>query len=211
MAYIIDETYFIRELGIPNLTEVDVSATANPFSYWIDTEARQLLKLALGFELFTDFDSNVVGGVYVPGVTKWDNLVNGVTYTYKGSTYRFQGLVFTEGTVPRSMLANYVWAKWFKFYMSQLTGMGEQYGSAANSFISNGAPREAKVWNDCVQMYNGDINLWEIFSGVEIDDSLFETFQNTYFVSLTKFLLHNETDYPDAAMIYLNYKNRFSI
>jgi hypothetical protein len=211
MAYLIDDTYFVRELITPNNGEVDVSDTNNPFSFWIDTEARQLLKLALGLELFTDFDSNVTAGVYVPGVTKWDNLVNGVTYTYKGSTYRFEGLLYTEGAVPKSLLANYTWAKWFPTYMSQLTGMGERVGSAANSFIANGAARQAKIWNQAVSMYNGDTSLWEIFSGIDVDSSLVETFQNTYYVSLTKFLLQNEDDYPNPAVIYLMKKNRFSI
>lgn len=208
MAYIIDETYFIRELLIPNESEIDVSSTANPFSNWIDTESRLMLKNALGFVLFADFDTNIdVNGMYVPGVTKWDNLVNGVTYTFKGDTYRFEGLILTEGTVKRSMLAYYVYAKWLPYFMSQLTGMGEQHGSTVNSIISDAGPRQSKAWNNFTSLYNGDVSIWQIVSGINVE----RIHQNNRFSSLLKFLLHNETDYPEAALIVERSKNRFSI
>ena len=207
MAYVIDETYFIRELVIPTTTEVDVSNTANPFSNWIDTEARRMLEGALGFTLFTDFDNNVTAGVYQPGVTKWDNLVTGVTYTFEGNSYRFQGLTFTDGSVPRSMMAYYVWSKWFTFFVEQVTGMGPRVGAAANSFVSKGSAMQAKNWNSFENLYNGDVGIWQIVSGISFDSEV----QNTRFVSLLKFLLHNEDDYPDAALIVHRLKNMFSI
>ncbi len=207
MAYIIDESYFIRELVIPNTSEVDVGDTLNPFSNWIDTEARLMLQGALGFELFKDFDTNVTNGVYVPGVTKWDNLVDGVEYTFDGIIYRFPGLIFVDGTVKRSMMAYYVFSKWFTYHMSQVGGMGEQTGESANSMIANGAVRQSKAWNNFARLYNGDTNIWQIVSGISFDSE----FQNTHFVSLLKFLLHNEDDYPDAALIVERPKNRFSI
>lgn len=207
MAYIIDESYFIRELVIPNTSEVDVADTLNPFSNWIDTEARLMLQGALGFELFKDFDTNVTNGVYVPGVTKWDNLVNGVEYTFDGTLYSFRGLIFVDGTVKRSMMAYYVFARWFTYHMSQVGGMGEQTGESANSMIAHGAARQSKAWNNFARLYNGDTNIWQIVSGISFDSE----FQNTHFVSLLKFLLHNEDDYPDAALIVERPKNRFSI
>lgn len=207
MAYIIDETYFIRELKVPTTKGIDVSDTANPFSNWIDTEARRMLEAALGFTLFIDFDSNVTAGVYVPGVTKWDNLVTGVTYTFEGETYRFQGLTFLDGTVKRSMMAYYVWSIWFTFFVEQVTGMGPRVGAAANSFVSTGAAMQAKNWNSFENLYNGDVSFFQVISGISFDS----TIQNTRFVSLLKFLLHNETDYPDPALITFRPKNRFSI
>lgn len=208
MAYIIDESHFNREINIINNSEIDVSSVANPFSNWIDTEARTMIQGALGFILFEDFDSNVdVNGVYVPGVTKWDNLVNGVTYTFQGDTYRFPGLIFTDGTVPRSMIAYFVYSKWLTYFMSQVTGMGEQHGSSANSSISSGAARQSKAWNIFTNLYNGDIGIFQIISGINTD----RRFQNARYSSLLKFLLHNEQDYEGASLIVYENKNRFSI
>ena len=53
--YIIDESYFIKELRIPNTSEIDVSGSDTPFEMWIDKEARLCLQNALGSDLFTDF------------------------------------------------------------------------------------------------------------------------------------------------------------
>lgn len=208
MAYIIDETYFIRELHIPNINTVDVKPTANPFNFWIETESRLILQDALGFELFKDFDTNIdVNGLFVPGVPKWDNLVNGVEYTFRGVKYKFEGLTFTQGTVKRSLLAYYVFSRWFKFQMEQLTGFGAFTGSSANSKITSGAAREADAWNKFMNLYNGDTNIFQIVSGIDFEPR----FQNTHFVSLLKFLDQNKTDYPDAALVVHRSKNRFSI
>ncbi|MGR3218467.1 MAG: hypothetical protein ACUZ8H_01435 [Candidatus Anammoxibacter sp.] len=207
MAYLIDETYFIREYAIPNITEIDVVNDDNPFSNWIDVEARAVLQMSLGWILFKDFDTNVVNGVYVPNVTKWDNLVTGLEYTFKGVTYQWSGLLYVEGTVKRSLLTPYVFSKWFKYFQSQMTGMGEAVGSAANSFIVEGATREAKAWNDFQRFYGGDVSITEIVAGINPDTK----YQNTHYVSLLKFLLHNKDDYPDPALILQRPKNRFSI
>ncbi len=208
MAYIIDESYFIRELVIPNTSEVDVGDTQNPFSNWIDTEARLMLQGALGFELFKDFDADVdAAGDYTGSQQRWLDLVDGAEYTFDGVLFNFPGLKFTQGTVPRSMMAYYVWAKWFTYHVSQVGGMGEQTGQSANSSIANGAARQSKAWNNFVTLYNGDTNIWQIVSGISFDRDV----QNTHFVSLLKFLLHNESDYPDAALIVEEFKNRFSI
>lgn len=210
--YIIDESYFVRELSIPNTSEIDVSDTANPFEYWIDTEARLILKEALGYELFKDFDSYMVNGVLTGAPEKWTDLQNGKEYTYDGKTWYWTGLISTEGSVPRSLLAYYVYAKWFKFQMSQMTGMGEMTGNASNSTLANGASRESKAWNSFVDWYQGDMSLFQIIWGSDLSlNDFFKDYQQTYFASLLKFLWHNSDTYEGAALTLHGRKNRFSI
>lgn len=208
MSYLINETdYFVRELVLPDTSEIDVSSVANPFDNWIDTEARNVLQGAFGFVLFDDFDSNVVNGVYVPAVPKWDRMVNGAIYLFEGQNYKYEGLLFQEGAVQRSLLAYYVFSKWMKPYLSTLTVFGDQAGFAANSIAADGRVREVNAWNNFVRLYGGDVNIWQVASGISRDSDI----QNTRYVSLLKFLLQNKNDYPDAALKVHGFKNRFSI
>ena len=212
MSYIIDDTYFVSELLIHNSTEIDVSDNNSPFDYWISTESRLMLKEALGYELFKDFDSYVVNGVLTGAPQKWSDLQDGVEYTYNNETWYFPGLINTQGAVPISMLAYYVYAKWFKFQMSQMTGMGEMYGNSANATLSRGSARQTAAWNTFVDMYQGDMSMFQIMFGNSLSLSgILGDYQNTHFASLVKFLYHNSDTYEGAAMVLHGRKNRFSI
>ena len=79
MAYIIDETYFVRKYLVPNSQELNTGANKELQGY-IDSMARLCLKDALGNVLFKDFDSNVTkGNLSSSAPQKWLNLVNGVS------------------------------------------------------------------------------------------------------------------------------------
>ena len=60
--YIVDKTYFIKKLSIPN-TEEHNSEQAIQLETSIDLYARQFLQVTLGNVLFSDLDSNVTDGV----------------------------------------------------------------------------------------------------------------------------------------------------
>lgn len=209
--YIIDESYFIKELNIPNTVETDVSGAATPFEMWIDKEVRLCLQNALGSVLFSDFDNKVTNGTYQEGVTKWDNLVNGVTYTYNGESYKWKGLKFTEGTFKGSLLAYYVYCKWLEFQLSQMSGMGEVRGEAVNSMSANSTYRYVNIWNTFVEMYQGlnqSAGSVQFINGVPFYDY---AGSNGGYVSLIEFLKHNDTDYPEAQMKEYKFLNTFGI
>ena len=212
--YIIDESYFIKELIIPNSSEIDVSGSTDPFEMWIDSKARLCLQLALGNVLFSDLDSNVTTGAYVPGVAKWDNLVNGHTYTKDDKTYKWKGLIYTEGTFKGSLLAYYVYAEWLKFQLTRMSGVGEVKGNAANSVNANSTYRYVETFNTFLEMYQGksnnDSNLKLSFiNGIPFYD--YFNGDGSDYVSLITFLKDNETDYPEANLKTYNYLNSFSI
>ena len=91
--YIIDETYFNRELSIPNVNEAqsEVFDTVNPL---VDEYARQLLRDALGIELFNVLDSYVIDGVFdeTSAPQYIIDLVNGKEYVKDDITYKWIGL-----------------------------------------------------------------------------------------------------------------------
>ena len=103
--YIIDVSYFIRELSIPNVNET-LSESGMNLEYFIDEKVRLLLQKALGYQLFKDFDSNVVNGVLQATTPqKWVNLVEGVEYTKSGKPYKWNGLIYQDGAFKKSLLA----------------------------------------------------------------------------------------------------------
>ncbi len=210
--YLVDETYFIKELRIPNANDggVDVPTGDDSFESWVDEYARLLLQNALGAVLFTDFDSNVTNGVYIPNVTKWDNLVNGVVYTKNGVSYTWKGLLFTEGTFKGSVLTPYIYCKWLEFQLSQQTGVGEARGNAINSTSVNSTHRYVTIWNQFVEFYQGKCTQTSTLSyvkGIPFFDYALGNDSN--YVSLIQFLLHNDTDYPDASLKVYEFTNTF--
>jgi len=209
MSYIINDTFFVRELIVPETVGVDVRDTENPFDNWIDTEARYCLGMALGQKLFTEFDGYVDAGgdLDVGAPVKWHRLVTGTEYTHRGVDYRWEGLIFTQGNVPVSLLAYFTYARWMTYQMSSVGGFGEQVGKAANAKMASGAARQVKAWNNFVSLYQGDMTTEDVV--FKVDWRL--QYQQTNYVSLLQFLLDNEDDYPDAALRLTRYKNRFSI
>ena len=200
--YLIDGTYFARDLQLPKSQRgVDI------IDSWGETEPIAVLKGALNRDLFDDFDSNVTAGVYVPGVTKWDNLVNGLDYTYQGKDYRWDGLLRQEGSFKFSLLADYTWCEWLRHSLSRQSGVGEVKGNAANSVNVNSTSTFVNIWNRFVLAYQGRESLTPrvyIKRGVPFYD--YFNSEGSY-VSLIDFLKHNKTDYEDADLLTYEFAN----
>lgn len=196
--YIIDETYFIKELYVPNLNEMD-SDTLTTLETAVDRYVRQFLRDALGNVLFTELDSYITDGVLDAGAPqKWLDLVNGVD--------DWKGLAFTEGTYKGSILAKYVYYFWLKDAVSNVTGTGEKVITATDALAVNSTQRLTNVWNDFVMDNQG------LYKG-----SLYGDYDcSGYFdldlgMSLYDFLTKNETDYPNAAKRLYNVKNQLGL
>ena len=121
MAYLIDETYFQRELFVPNADDTDRSAYTE-LQEFIDNKSRLLLKEVLGYTLFKDLDQNITNGILDAGAPqKWLNLVNGVEYVKDGYTYYWEGLLVQEGAFKKSLLANFVFYHWLYYKQTKYT------------------------------------------------------------------------------------------
>lgn len=219
MAYLIDETYFQRELYVPNADELN-SGALNELTEFIDDKARLCLKYALGYELFNDLDSNITDGVLDVGApAKWLNLVNGVEYTKDGETFKWDGLISTEGAFKKSLLANFTFYYWLEYNQSKMSGVGEVVVNAKNAINVNSTQRLVKVWNEFVSMYQGsDYNSYygipqpSIYykGNIRVTDWLGNCY-NDNFVSFIQFLYDNDNDYPDATLKRYNKQNQLGI
>lgn len=201
--YLIDGTYFIKNLVVPNSNaSLDIPNNEVSLEVYIDEFARQLLQKSLGHVLFTELDSHISNGVLGGNApTKWNDLVNGKTYTHDGESYTWKGLLFIEGAFKGSILAHYVYLKWHEDQLSTMSSMGEIKGKAINSQSVNSTSKHVKLWNEYIEMYQGSKGNTYTFSrknGIDFHDYYNGT--GSGYVCLLDFLSHNESDYPDALM-----------
>lgn len=219
--YLINTSYFTRELRIPGLQELR-SEVSGILEQFIDERSRVLLQEALGNDLFNEFDAFVqADGTLNPSATqKWLNLVNGVNYTSAGETYTWQGLIFTQGAFNKSLLAYYTYCFYLEDHVSQLSTMGVVQGKAKNSSQLNPTQRYVKAWNTFVNLYQGDYYPYydsynrlpqvTIKRGIPFYDYR-GVEERSGFVSLLTFLNDNDADYPDAPLKLYNYENQIGV
>lgn len=220
--YIIDTSYFIREIKVAGLQELRSEEVDN-LDLFIDEKARLLLHEALGFNLFNEFDSQVVNGklrTSTPPDERWSNLVNGVTYTIGDEQLRWQGLTCIQGAFKKSVIAYFAFCSFLEDHVSQLTTMGEVRGNSKNASKVNSGQRYVKIWNKFIDMYQGDYSgchqgiitpNFFVRRGVPFYDYSYGSVQSSGFVSLLRFLSDNNEDYPDASLKLYDYRNQLGV
>lgn len=188
--YIIDASYFQKEKPIPNLLELN-SSTLDELNYLIDGKVRLLLRNILGFELFNELDSNITNGVLNDNAPeKWHNLLKGFTYFKGDDVYRWQGLIYSEGCLNHSLLADFVYYHWIHNNATTNTGVGLVRLKSKNAVNVSYSAELSKHWNNFVNQYKG----------------------NCYgTVSLVDFLIDNKEDYPNANLYDYKFINEFGI
>jgi len=211
--YIIDQTYFTRDLSIPNINEMQTEAFDNLNSF-VDEYVRQLLRDALGIQIFNELDSYVIGGVFDgTGAPQYIiDLVNGKEYVNSGTTYKWSGLISTQGVFKKSLLANYVYYQWLKNNFSTQSGVGEVTITPQNANLVNPTQKLVSVWNTFLLMYQ---NMNTCYPSVyykghtQVIDWLGIN-ANTE-VSLIQYLNDNDTDFSTATLRVYEYQNQLGI
>jgi hypothetical protein len=133
---LIDASYFVGELNIPNTSS---PAIAERLQVFIDKYERQFLEDLLGYELWKLLDTQITQEEENSPATPLPRLailLDGVEYTDSGGTLRkWRGLVYVDGALPRSLIANYVYWHWMKDQATQTTGLGEAATQAQNATL----------------------------------------------------------------------------
>jgi hypothetical protein len=211
--YIIDQTYFTRDLSIPNIKEMQTEAYDNLDSF-VDEYVRQLLRDALGVEIFNELDSYVIGGVFdeTDAPQYIIDLVNGKEYVKSGTIYKWVGLISTQGVFKKSLLANYIYYKWLQSNFSTQSGVGEVTINPQNANLVNPTQKIVSVWNTFLLMYQ---NLNTCYPHVyykghtQVIDWLGIN-ANTE-VSLIQYLNDNDTNFSTAALRVYEYQNQLGL
>jgi hypothetical protein len=208
--YLIDKTYFLKSISVPN-TEEPTGDASTELDMSIDRYARQFLQVSLGNVLFTDLDSYIINGeLDVLAPQKWLDLVNGVSYTKDGVDYVWQGLKYELGLYKVSILAYYTYVNHYQNTVNSTLG---QVGiDPKNGMVVNPTEHLISVWNEFVEMYQGancSNSVTSYYNGVLFTD--YYQFKENGYVSYLQFLEDNKDVYEDFKANVINFKNSLGI
>lgn len=216
--YIIDETYFTRKYAIPNTNEAQTEAKDN-LELFINQCVRQLLRDALGVDLFNELDGFIVEGVFDEDTApdKWKDFVLGKEYTLNDVKLKWPGIISEEGLFKQSLLVPYVFHFWLENEFSIQSGVGEVVVNAKNAKNVNPTQSLVSSWNDFILFYQGSTfcnhhhhHIYYNFEGVRYVDYYPYHFESIN-VSLIKFLKDHPETYPNTNMRTYDPKNQLGI
>lgn len=194
--YLIDKTYFRNKLQINGLYDSN-NGIETKLDDYISIYVIDFLQKLLGVD-FEDLKANITDGVLVSGAPqKWLDLVNGKTYTKDGKTYIWKGLLYQNGSVKLSILANVVYCS----LMHDLaTGNGQISVDVKSSRMLVPRKNYVEVWNEIANQFNQSVDLQpkiSFINGVRFTDYYGGLSDNGY-RTLTDFLIDFEEEYPNV-------------
>lgn len=208
---LINDTYFQGILNVPNIYEVN-SLELTQLNYAIDKWGTLFIQEFLGYELFNEFSTHLTGGnLNATAPQKWKNLVNGIEYTLNNKTFKWRGLIYSEGISKISIIAYFVY--YMKYQNSVNTSMGLVGVEPRNGININPFEHLTTIWNEFIYMYQGTTNTNAkryIHQGVIFDDFYCGVNSSSY-VSLLQFITDNKQDYLNINAPELAVKNRYGI
>lgn len=143
---LIDRTYFVGELNIPNTSQAAISSLTDLF---IEKYEDKWLNEVLGYSLSKAFKAGWAAPV---PESKWFDLVDGVEYTSSdGKTKFWRGLVSAvSGNVAfdLSPIANYVYYWFIRNNYTQTATTGEVKPQNENAVIANPSLKMVLAWNE---------------------------------------------------------------
>ena len=160
MAFIIDYTFFQRELEVPNVDEIN-SKSLTTLNQFIDEKCSLFMLNALGPFAFNQLKSLLVNGLLPEAISpnaelqKYWRLVNGATYDKDGVTLIWDGLRVVKGSYKTSVLAYYTYYYWLENEVSYMSGVGEAKGNPKGAIMVNSIRRLTETWNDMVALNQG--------------------------------------------------------
>ena len=194
--YLIDKTYFRNKLQISGLYDGN-NGIETKLDDYISIYVIDFLQKLLGVD-FEELKANITDGVLAAGAPqKWLDLINGKTYTKDGKDYVWKGLLYQNGSVKLSILANVVYCS----LMHDLaTGNGQISVDVKSSRMLVPRKNYIEVWNEIANQFNQSVDLQpkiSFINGVRFTDYYGGLSDNGY-RTLTDFLIDFEEDYPNV-------------
>lgn len=140
---IIDSTYFINKLGLPQVGNPEGLIAVNNF---INQYEPEFLQCVLGFDLSQAFVDGLEDSL---PEQRWFDLANGKNYTYKGYNNKWQGF---ENTTKQSPIANYVFYQFVIFKSTDFVLTGRVVSETDNNRTVNSIDELVDAWNRMVDM-----------------------------------------------------------
>lgn len=160
----IDASYFFAELNIAQKNDVALA-----LGMFIDEYEEKLLLQLFGYELLKAYKAGIASNQI------YKDIRDGLEYTNRsGILTKWKGLIFTDGTAKKSLIANYVYWHWLENEFSVTTGSGEKKINSQNSSDVTDVSKKVRAWN---QMVDWNKELIEFLLSKE---SSYPEFQNHY-------------------------------
>ena len=194
--YLIDKTYFRNKLQISGLYDGN-NGIETKLNDYISIYVIDFLQKLLGVD-FEELNTNIISGVLKPTAPqRWLDLINGKTYTKDGKDYVWKGLLYQNGSVKLSILANVVYCN---LIHDLVTGNGQISVDVKSSRMLVPRKNYIEVWNEIANQFNQSVDLQpkiSFINGVRFTDYYGGLSDNGY-RTLTDFLIDFEEDYPNV-------------
>ena len=194
--YLIDKTYFRNKLQISGLYDGN-NGIKTKLDDYISIYVIDFLQKLLGVD-FEDLKANITDGVLDTGAPqRWLDLINGKSYTKDGKDYIWKGLLYQNGSVKLSILANVVYCN---LIHDLVTGNGQMSVDVKSSRMLVPRKNYVEVWNEIANQFNQSVDLQpkiSFINGVKFTDYHGGLSDNGY-RTLSDFLIDFEEDYPNV-------------
>lgn len=140
---LIDKTYFVGEINIPETSNASVLERLN---FLIAKYEDQLLRDLLGNALYAAYTTGIV--VTPTPESKWTDLRDGKAYTYASVDQYWPG--FRKASTKQSLIANYVYYYWMKDKASHTTAIGEVKDNTDGGQRVNPIYKQIRAYNEMV-------------------------------------------------------------
>lgn len=199
---LIDNTYFVGDIALPNLDEV-----SNSFQVTMDRYEEKVLRSLLGHVLYTEYKIAVDAGE--PYATKWDDFINGAVFTFEFCgqtiTQKWNGLINSDLI---SLISYYTYYQYRYENLSTTTSINDVQGIAENATKVNDVRKMVYAWDEGLKLY-GEINNYHYKYIFDKYSSTYEFFNDA--PSAYNFLNAKRANYDDWIFSPLNRLNEFGI
>lgn len=147
MPNLIDYTYF--DGGVVNIAQTDQLAVQEQITAYIAQFEPEFMADLLGYEFYQQFLTDIAEQRMI-------DILTGITYTYGGKQYRWNGLTYIIGSgataVKISPIANYVYWHILRDNAEMTFGIGTGTTTSENSTRTSPIRLQVKAWNNMVEM-----------------------------------------------------------
>lgn len=134
MANIVNQSFFLRDISLPNLNNPQDLERLNSF---ISKYESEVLLLILGYPLYKLFGSE--------SSQRMTDLLSGQEYVgINGDTLKWKGLVHDTDI---SLIANYIYFKYQKYMATYSTGLGTVVQKGGASYPVSPRQKMVDAWN----------------------------------------------------------------
>lgn len=142
---LIDSSYFVGEVNIPNTGNANVSER---LTFFITKYEEELLRAVLGNALYAAFRAGIA--VAEDAIDqKWKDLRDGKDYNDAGQISRYW-IGLRKASTKQSLIANYTYYWWLRDKSSQTTEVGETDTNTDGAKKVSPGVKMARAWNEMV-------------------------------------------------------------